>query len=230
MHPGPEARGPEGRRPEARRTRPIAAAVLALALLPLGSGCSVARELGEDYAHALMLPDTDTDATQPGDAGAPGREQTAPRHWGPTASARTGDCVDLSEDEAVDGASMAVVDCSRLHDAQVFAVQRLPGGGYPDEDAMDRLTEKVCDPAFGTFTGTDYQDSRLSYMPWAATEDEYEDGHRELDCLLVMYDDTRFAGDGRGKSDENQFAHERGWSEPSDDDLYGDDDPADLRL
>lgn len=193
--------GPEARRPEACRIRPIAAAVLALALLPLVSGCSVVRDLGADVSHALMLPAADTDATQPGDAGAPGREQTAPRHWGPTSAARTGDCVDFSEDEAIDGDSMAVVDCLRPHDAQVFAVHRLPEGGYPDEDAMDRLTE-----------------------------DEYEDGRRELDCLLVMYDDTRFAGDARGKSDENQFSHEHGWSEPSDEDLYGDEDPSDLRL
>lgn len=139
-----------------------------------------------------------------------------------------GSCVDAAD--GIQYTTMSVVPCGDRHDAQVFAQLTL-GKDIPHEDAdeedvdewMDGLAER-CEAPFAHFTGTEWDDSRLTLNVWVPTDEEIAAGHRAVTCLIEMYDQSRYSGSALGKNDEKQFGHAPGWRAPTDKELFSDEE------
>jgi hypothetical protein len=135
-----------------------------------------------------------------------------------------GSCVQIAD--GVRYTTFQVTDCDEMHDGQVVAQGIIGGDDLPaasNEARWDGLFDTQCVPAFGEFTGTSWDESRLSMYPYTVEDPaEFTAGHRALTCVIAMYDGTRFAGSAQSKRREEQFKHESRWKAPSDEELYGD--------
>lgn len=219
--PGAQAPAPTQRAGTLRRRRTAAGAAVAAASLALG-GCGLlpwSLPAPSGTAPSSTAPSSSAPASSPvpssSDAPAPG--------WVRPGEVRVGACVDTSN--GLRFSTFQLVDCEQMHDGQVVAQGVIGGTSLPDDDdddAWQRLYDRQCTPAFAEFTGTSWDDSRLSMYYWVPTEQEFKDGYRSLTCVIQMNDGTRFSGSALGKNNEEQFKHGPGWKAPTDEDLYSD--------
>ena len=77
------------------------------------------------------------------------------------------------------------VDCTRLHDSEVFFAQVLPAGDYPDADGWQANASQYCHPAFQAYVGIDSNLSRLNIFYVFPPPDVWNAGDRMLVCYAV---------------------------------------------
>lgn len=109
-----------------------------------------------------------------------------------------GDCFnEVDADEVTD---LPVVPCDTSHDYEYFHVVQLPDGDLPDEDALDEATQRECIPAFEDYVGLPYEDSKLGVSTLYPTQGSWDDGDRELQC--VLYDpEGSMTGSAKGSKE-----------------------------
>lgn len=217
---GAQAPAPTQRARTLRRRRTAAGAALAAASLTLG-GCgllpwSLPASSGTAPSSSAASSSAPATSTAPSPSNAPAAG------WVRPGRVPVGSCIDASN--GVHFSSFRVVDCEEMHDGQVVAQGVIGSKDLPDEEdtEWERLYERQCIPAFEEFTGTQWNDLRLSLYYWAPTGDEFAAGNRWLTCVIQMNDGTRFSGSALGKNNEDQFKHAPGWTAPTDEDLYSD--------
>ena len=232
MHDGamPGPRGPRpahGARAARRRTsvarRSVGAALAAATALAL-SGCGLLPWSLPTPSGPVTSSSAATSAA-PSSTPAPSTTAAPAPGWVRPSEVRVGACVDTANGRHFP--TFKVVDCGQMHDGQVVAQGVIGGTSLPDEDdeaAWDRLFERQCIPAFEEFTGTAWDDSRLSMFTWAPTDDDFAAGGRTLTCVIQMFDGTRFSGSALGKNNEDQFEHDPRWRAPTEEDLFGEEE------
>lgn len=103
---------------------------------------------------------------------------------------KTGDCFnDPAENEV---ASVGAVECSALHDYEIFGTVDHPAGSdaaYPGASAVEEVINSECNARFEPFVGTPYEDSELYIYYLAPTEESWGDGDREILCALYLPDE-----------------------------------------
>jgi membrane protease YdiL (CAAX protease family) len=120
----------------------------------------------------------------------------------PSIELEVGACarVDLEAGQAVDEESE--VDCDEPHDVEVASRDELPGGPFDDVTFDDREVARVADEAcresFEAYVGADWLDSDHDYLPVLPDPDRWEDGERELVCLVVPWADDELTEPARG--------------------------------
>ncbi|MCF1598062.1 DUF4190 domain-containing protein [Streptomyces muensis] len=123
-----------------------------------------------------------------------------------------GDCFDTpTGDLEGDAYDVDEVPCSGEHDAEVFAVVRLPGGSFPGDDGLERTADDKC------YTLAD----GYAMDPWAVPDDvdvyylvpsrqSWRVGDREITCMFgSTADDGSLTGSLRTDTttlDEDQVA------------------------
>lgn len=94
-----------------------------------------------------------------------------------------GDCVgDFSDADEV--TSVTVVPCADEHGQEVFAITEIADGEFPGDDTFSAQAEKDCVAQFGEFVGVAWDASELDYTWLQPTEESWEQGDRELVCLV----------------------------------------------
>ncbi len=111
-----------------------------------------------------------------------------------------GECLDsdsvVSEEEYEVG-EMPVVDCTEVHDAEVFAVADTTSAEF-DATSLGEETDALCANSFEAYVGAPYETSSIYYSLLYPTADSWETGDRQLVCLLTVQEDVSesFAGSG----------------------------------
>jgi hypothetical protein len=104
-----------------------------------------------------------------------------------------GDCFNDPEDfgEVTD---VKMVDCAVPHDNEVFAVFDLPDGDYPGSTGAETSADGGCIAEFAAFVGIDYDSTSLDVWYLYPTEDSWNNGDREVVCMLFDPTGTQLTG------------------------------------
>lgn len=94
-----------------------------------------------------------------------------------------GDCVgDFSDADEV--TTITVVPCAEEHGQEVFAISEIDDGEFPGDDTFRARAQEDCVTTFGEFVGVAWDNSELDYTWLQPTEESWEEGDRELVCLV----------------------------------------------
>ncbi|MGY4858816.1 septum formation family protein [Cryobacterium sp. AP23] len=149
----------------------LVAAVLSVGALAL-SGCSAITDLFPKEA----ARDADTqEISEAGEAD--------------VFSLAVGDCFNDEEAEEID--SVQAIPCSEAHDYEAyFAFDVSAEEAYPGDDVISQAAEDGCVAEFPNFVGTSYEESALDFNYLSPTEGSWENGDREILCIVMGADKT----------------------------------------
>lgn len=95
-----------------------------------------------------------------------------------------GDCFDDPQDDASEIAELPLTDCDDPHDNEVYAVLKLPDGDFPGAAQVMRSAQDGCLDAFESAVGQSYERSAL-FATWILpTRASWQDGDRDVVCVL----------------------------------------------
>ena len=103
-------------------------------------------------------------------------------------SLKVGDCLnDYGDEEAV--ATVPTVDCSKLHDYEVYSVATIDGDDYPGASELDTQADTQCLADFEGFVGLSFEESIYYYSYLSPSEQSWATGDREVICTIAKYDE-----------------------------------------
>lgn len=209
---GPYQQGPYQQPPSGNRT-PIIIGVVAVVVLVgigaavalLGGGDDGAEEEASTSASELSsavddlsseVEDAFSDLASP-----PPTETPAGEAEESVFELEVGDCFNSgANNEEVQ--SVGVVPCEAPHDSEVFHLVDYPddGSGFPGQEALNTFADEQCQgQAFTDYVGRVWAESRFFTSQLTPTEGSWEQGDREVVCLL--YDPTtQLEGSVRGSN------------------------------
>ena len=99
-----------------------------------------------------------------------------------------GDCLSPGEKIGTEISNIKAVPCKDPHTHEVFGLPKYPGSSdvYPGDDKLKTFANAQCLQAFGTYTGTDYLDSKLFFSYLQPSIRSWNDGKdRTVVCVIV---------------------------------------------
>jgi hypothetical protein len=103
-----------------------------------------------------------------------------------------GDClIDDTEGEVAETVKIA---CDKPHLSEVYHLFDLPGGPFPERDAMDKAVQNGCLAAFEPYVGLDYDSSEFVFTTLEPTPESWADGDQEVVCMLATQDGSTITG------------------------------------
>jgi len=102
-----------------------------------------------------------------------------------------GDCFNDATAEGAESVNTVyIVDCDEAHDREVYDQLLLEGDDdeYPGESSVTSDADSFCEETFEDFVGISYEESELYYVNFFPTEESWEEGDREILCLISEYD------------------------------------------
>lgn len=98
-------------------------------------------------------------------------------------SLEVGDCIaEGSSAQEID--TVPVVDCAEPHEQEVYFSYDIPEDDMPSEAELQAIAEEQCFDAFESFIGEPYETSELDFGSMYPTADSWDDGDREVLCLV----------------------------------------------
>ena len=217
---------PYGAPPPKKGNGGLIAAIVVLGLIVIVGGLGAVLFLAaDDGAEPVATSAPATEATAPGDAPAsPGATTATPGTTPATPITPAPFDEPTAPDQPVAGADQSVfelavgtcfndpgsaeeiqsvgsVPCETPHDNEVFALVDFPAGpddAFPGREALSTFGDEQCQGAqFEDYVGVPYAESRYFATQLTPTEGSWEQGDREVVCLL--YDSTtQITGTVRG--------------------------------
>jgi putative regulator of septum formation len=111
---------------------------------------------------------------------------------------RIGDCWDMKDRSAKTVDDVAGKPCAEAHEYEVIYIGRMPGEGYPTDDAFDAYVERSCVPAFETYIGRTYEDSGLDISWLYPSTDSWKSGDRTVQCSAYDPDNSGLIASVKG--------------------------------
>jgi serine/threonine protein kinase len=103
---------------------------------------------------------------------------------------KIGDCfAEPSESESI--SEITLTDCDDPHDNEVYAFGLYPadeGADFPANEDLEAFADNFCFEEFEEYVGIPYNDSIYYYTYFQPTEMSWEDGDREIVCILYDQD------------------------------------------
>ncbi len=106
-----------------------------------------------------------------------------------------GDCFDDPDSQIV--ASLDLIDCAEPHDNEVFASVNMSGASFPGDDGVADFAFEACFDPFEVYVGESYADSPLDYIYLGPTQESWDDGDREVLCILYSADLAKLTGSAK---------------------------------
>lgn len=106
-----------------------------------------------------------------------------------------GDCFDDPDSEIV--STLSVVDCAEPHDNEIFATVQIQGGTFPGDAGVGDFAVDACLDEFEPYVGESYATSPLDYFYLGPTEDSWNNGDREVLCVLYAANLAKLTGSMR---------------------------------
>lgn len=115
-----------------------------------------------------------------------GNDTQAPSGEGDSTDVFTLEVGDCLNDAGVEGevSEVPTVPCSEPHDSEAYASILMADGDFPGDDVVDDQAVSDCTTEFDAFVGLDYQTSALDFAYYFPTEASWEQGDREILCLI----------------------------------------------
>lgn len=113
---------------------------------------------------------------------------------------RVGDCFDLKEPDAEEIGDVTAHPCTEAHEYEVFHVGTLADGAYPGLDAISEFVIDNCEPAFGSYVGTAYANSRLDFSWLYPSDDSWGEGDRSVQCAAYDPANNRLTATVKGSA------------------------------
>lgn len=103
---------------------------------------------------------------------------------------KVGDC--YQEPDATEFVTeLRLVDCDEPHDNEIYAFGQYPADDndeFPTDEELDDFSNEFCTEAFEEYVGIPYADSLYFITYLQPTEESWEDGDREVVCILYDQD------------------------------------------
>lgn len=80
--------------------------------------------------------------------------------------------------------TVEVVDCTEMHDAEVYASRVLADGAFPGTEAVAATALQECEAQFANFVGVTLANSDLTYQYFAPNAGSWTAGDRAVLCLI----------------------------------------------
>ncbi len=99
--------------------------------------------------------------------------------------------------------TVLVVDCEAAHVFEVYEVSDVGGAEdpFPGETEVQQSATAACEAAFEPYVGTGYQDSIWYVTTIPPNEQTWEEGDREVVCLLHTQEATEVTGSAEGSGE-----------------------------
>lgn len=95
-----------------------------------------------------------------------------------------GDCFDDPEGGSEAIADLPLVACDEPHDNEVYALVELPDEAFPGDEEILEVAAVDCLDAYEPYVGASYEDSTLFATWLVPTEASWDDGDRQVVCVL----------------------------------------------
>jgi len=164
----------------------VAAALLALVLVPAVAGCTALQGLAARAAgmEDAVRIDGGASPAAPDDSGTPEAEAVEPTELD-VFDLLPGDCFGGTDALAEEVLSVEAVPCDAEHLYEAFHDFALPDGAYPDDDALEDAVWAECSVAFEAYVGLPYEESVLEFSYYSPTEDGWNlQGDRQVTCFI----------------------------------------------
>lgn len=112
---------------------------------------------------------------------------------------KVGDCFSTEETDEV--SDVGGIPCSEPHDSEVFALINYDADSsaeWPGQEAIDAFSDEGCTAEFEGFIGLPYAESKYYISYLQPTEGSWENGDREVVCLVVGEDGEKITGSLKG--------------------------------
>jgi hypothetical protein len=103
-----------------------------------------------------------------------------------------GDCFDDPDTNVV--ATLDLIDCAEPHDNEVFASVLMSDASFPGDNGVAEFAFDACFDPFEAYVGEAYADSSLDYIYLGPTQESWDDGDREVLCILYSADLAKLTG------------------------------------
>lgn len=101
-----------------------------------------------------------------------------------------GDCLMVEGDDGSGTVSTSPrVPCDEPHEDEVFKLVETDLEEHPGSETMFEHAHDMCEPHFEGYVGRDYADSDLFIWAYTPSESSWEDGDREIICILSTMDE-----------------------------------------
>ena len=113
---------------------------------------------------------------------------------------RPGDCFNFKDPDAEEIDDVAARPCSEEHEYETFFVGSMPAGAFPEAAGFEAYVVATCEPAFATYVGTPFEESRLGYTWIEPTGSAWSEGARSIQCMLYDPQTPRLTGSLKGSN------------------------------
>lgn len=103
--------------------------------------------------------------------------------------AAPGTCLNDPQGEIV--TDIDPVSCDEPHDLELIGAAEIPGDAFPGNEATFDLAIERCVPVFEDYVGIAYEDSIWWLNAFTPTEEGWDGGDRDANCLVFQFDDDR---------------------------------------
>jgi hypothetical protein len=112
---------------------------------------------------------------------------------------QVGDCFNTDATDTID--EVDAVPCGEAHSYELFHVFTMTdGGSYPTSTEFTQQEEAACVPAFEEYVGAEFLASALYVTTIEPTEEGWDDGDHEVQCILHERDKSAVTGTQRGSN------------------------------
>ena len=109
-----------------------------------------------------------------------------------------GTCFDDLDSDGGEISNVPIVDCADPHDNEVYHLFDMPGGDFPGSSAVEEQAIDGCLAAFEPYVGKGYDTSTLGLMWLNPTPHSWNEGDREIVCLLYDFNLVKLTGSMQG--------------------------------
>jgi len=103
----------------------------------------------------------------------------------PIASAPVGTCFERQATIDSKGAYVDPIDCTEMHDSEVFFSGNVSETTYPDSDGWQQVVLDTCHPAFKTYTGVTFGQNSWQIYYIYPSQQSWDNGSHLLVCYTT---------------------------------------------
>jgi hypothetical protein len=97
---------------------------------------------------------------------------------------RVGDCFDLKDPDEEITEEVDARPCTEAHQYELYFAGSMADGPFPTDDVFEDWVAEACLPAFDSYVGLAYLESRFELLWFQPTADGWDQGDHEVSCAV----------------------------------------------
>lgn len=112
-----------------------------------------------------------------------------------------GQCITDQTPEGEQVSSVPVVACTESHVGEIYALPQLPDGEFPGDESVTASANELCaGPEYQNYVGVPIEQTELGVNFLVPSTDTWEQGDREIVCIVGNADGTPGTASLRGSN------------------------------